>query len=281
MIARISRCSPRLPLRPCVSARNCSLFRCLLLFLSLFPKFVQFVQFVVLLCGGVLTLMPKTALITGGASGIGLATARRLAAEYDVTIVDLRPAPDFRTEIADVRDEERAEMIVRALPRLDALVTCAGVCDDGPSGEMTLERWNRVVSVDLTGTFNYVRAASETFRRQRSGKIVTVASTVALRARRGLADYSAAKAGVIGLTKAAARDLGRYGVNVNAVAPGLVETGLMNRIPEEVRQRLIEETALGRIAKPEDVADVIHFLCSDAARHITGEVIRVDGGQLA
>lgn len=225
--------------------------------------------------------MRKTALITGGASGIGLATARRLANEYDITVVDLHPAPDFRTEIADVRDEGRAEMIVRALPRLDALVTCAGVSGGGPSGEMTLERWSRTVDVDLKGTFVYVQAASEILRRQRSGRIVTMAATVALRARRGLADSSAAKAGVIGLTKAAARDLGRYGVNVNAVAPGLVETGLMERIPEEVRQRLIEETALGRIAKPEDIADVIHFLCSDAARHITGEVIRVDGGQLA
>lgn len=225
--------------------------------------------------------MRKTALITGGASGIGLATARRLANEFEVTVVDLRPAPGFRTEIADVRDGERAEKIVAALPRLDALVTCAGVCDIDPVEELTLERWDRVVGVDLKGTFVYVRAASTHFRRQQSGKVVTVASTVALRGRRGLADASAAKAGVIGLTRAAARDLGRCNVNVNAVAPGLVESPIANRLPEEVRHRLVEETALGRIAKPEDVAEVIHFLCSDAARHITGEVIRVDGGQLA
>jgi 3-oxoacyl-[acyl-carrier protein] reductase len=110
---------------------------------------------------------------------------------------------------------------------------------------------------------------------------VTIASTVAIRARRHLANYVAAKAGVVGLTRAVARDLGRYNVNANAVAPGLVETALAAKIPESVRARLLEETALGRFATPEDVASVVAFLCGEEARHITGEVIRVDGGQLA
>lgn len=217
--------------------------------------------------------MRKVALVTGGSSGIGLAAARRLSGDYDVSVVDLRPAPDFRFFEADVRDTARAREIVGTLPRLDALVTCAGTGRDAP--------WEDVLEVDLTGTFNYIAATAPVFERQRSGKVVTVASTLALRARRNLAAHAAAKAGVVGLTRAAARDLGRHNVNVNAVAPGLVESPLAERVPPEVRERLLEETALGRFATPDDVAAVIAFLCSDDARHITGEVIRVDGGQLA
>ncbi|MBI2899778.1 MAG: SDR family oxidoreductase [Planctomycetes bacterium] len=216
--------------------------------------------------------MTKVAIVTGGSSGIGLATARKLSPDYQVVVVDLRPAEGFDTLVADVRDRARAIEIVKSLPRLDALVTCAGTSQD---------LWEDVLGVDLTGTYNYVCAASPVFESQKSGKIVTIASTVAIRARRRLASHAAAKAGVIGLTRAAARDLGRYGVNVNAVAPGLVEGPLAASVPAEVRQRLIDETALGRLATPEDVAAVVAFLCGDGARYVTGEVIRVDGGQLA
>jgi NAD(P)-dependent dehydrogenase (short-subunit alcohol dehydrogenase family) len=224
----------------------------------------------------------KVALVTGGASGIGLAVAHRLSSQgFTVTIVDRHPAADFSFQEADVRDGRRAEEIVNALPRLDALVTCAGISIDAPLDAITLEQWRDVIDVDLTGTFNYLRAAAPVFKRQKSGKVVTVASTTALRARRNLSNYIAAKAGVVGLTRAAARDLGRYNVNVNAVAPGLVETPLAKSIPDEVRARLIEETALGRLARPEEIAAVIAFLCSEDARHISGETIRIDGGQLA
>ncbi len=224
----------------------------------------------------------RLALVTGGSSGIGLAVVRRfLAAGYEVSVADLRPAEGARYFQADVRDSARADEIVASLSRLDILVTCAGISKDAPLDKQTPEQWKDVLDVDLTGTWAYLHAAAPVMKRQGSGKIVTVASTVALRARRGLSNYVAAKAGVIGLTRAAARDLGRYGVNVNAVAPGLVDTPLASAIPPETRAKLAEETALGRIAVPEDVAGVVWFLCSDDARHVTGEVIRVDGGQLA
>lgn len=224
----------------------------------------------------------RVVLITGGSSGIGLAVARRFKLEgFSVAVADVKPGPEGRFFEADVRDAARAEEIAGALPRLDALVTCAGISQDAPLDKMSPEQWRTVIDVDLTGTFNYLRAAAAVMKRQKSGRIVTVASTVGLRARRGLSNYAAAKAGVVGLTRAAARDLGRYQVNVNAVAPGLVDTPLGAAVPPEARQRLMEETALGRLATPDDIAGVIWFLCSDDARHVTGEVIRVDGGQLA
>ncbi len=235
------------------------------------------------------------ALVTGGASGIGLACVRRFLADgWRVAIADLRPTADSKAihadgaltfYRADVRSLPRAQAVVAAVDRrwgrIDALVCCAGISRAGMLEKMTMEDWEAVLDVDLTGVFSYFRAAAPLFERQRSGKVVAVSSTLALRARHGLTAYVAAKAGVIGLVRAAARDLGRFGVNVNAVCPGLVRTPLTEGVPEEVRKKLREETALGRIAEPEDVAGVIRFLCSDEARHITGEAIRVDGGQLA
>ncbi|MBI4564570.1 MAG: SDR family oxidoreductase [Planctomycetes bacterium] len=225
--------------------------------------------------------MKPVALITGGASGIGLATARRLASDYDVTVVDRRPAPETACIEADVRDAERAEKIVQGLSRLDVLVTCAGLARDGSVETLGPKEWKDVLDVNLIGTVNYLRAAATRMKWQHSGKIVAVSSTTALRARRHLAAYAASKAALMGLVRAAARDLGPFNINVNAVAPGLVETPMGALVPEEIRRRLLEETPLGRFARPEDVAAVIAFLCHEDARHITGEIVRVDGGQLA
>lgn len=239
--------------------------------------------------------MTKVAVVTGAGSGIGLAVTRLFGANgYVVCGVDLEPtqqclavAEATRGKIfqADVSSfsmaREIVQEIVKTHGRIDALVTCAGISRDAGIARMLEHDWDAVVNVDLKGTFNYISAVAPVMRAQNYGKIVTIASTVALRARRCIPNYVAAKAGVIGLTKAAARDLGRHNVNVNAVAPGLVETKLAEQIPPETRARLIEETCLGRIATPEDVANVVLFLCSESARHITGEVIRVDGGQLA
>lgn len=203
----------------------------------------------------------KTALVTGGASGIGLAVAQRLSEDFEVAIVDLRKHPEFLSFDVDVRDAARAKEIVESLPNLEALVTCAGTRD---------EAWDEVMSVDLGGTWNYVGAVGPLFRRKKSGKIVTISATCAMRARRNLASHVAAKAAILGLTRAVARDLGRFNVNVNSIAPGPVDLAAS-----------IEETALGRLATAEDVANAVAFLCSERARAITGEVIRVDGGQLA
>lgn len=242
-----------------------------------------------------MTDLKKVAVITGCGNGIGLACARRFHERgYAIGGIDLKVPAEAAEVIEqsggiffeeDVSRFQRAREIVqdiaRRLKRIDVLVPCAGISVDNPIDRLSEEDWDKVVDVDLKGTFNYISAAAAVFREQKSGKIVTIASTAALRARRSLSNYIAAKAGVIGLTRSAARDLGRYNVNVNAVAPGLVLTRLTEKIPEEIKAKLREETCLGRLAAPEDVAHVVYFLCTDEARHITGEVVRVDGGQLA
>src|SRR5438045_2755744 len=140
------------------------------------------------------------------------------------------------------------------------------------------EAWQEVLDVNLTGAFNCIQAVAQPMRAQRYGKIVNVASHQAFRPGFGIANYAASKAGLIGLTKSAAVDLGPSNVNVNAVAPGFVKTDLLTKLPREVLERAEHESVLGRVAEPEDVARVIVFLCSEAARHITGQVIVVDGG---
>lgn len=162
---------------------------------------------------------------------------------------------------------------------LDILVNNAGINWDGVIWKMTEEQWDSVIEINLKGYFNYVRAVAPIFREQKSGKIVNVTSINGLRGKFGQANYSASKAGIIGLTKTVAKELGKYGINVNAVAPGLIETDMMKQATEEVRKMAIDEIVLKRIGMPEEVADVVAFLCSEMARHVTGEVIKVDGGQ--
>ena len=240
----------------------------------------------------------KVALVTGAASGIGRACAMELArggasiavvdvAGEDVMIQTSHTLKETGARVvtfnADVADHGKASRIIaeaRArLGRLDILVNAAGVNSDAPLWKMTESQWDRVLGVNLKGTFNYLRAVAPLFREQRSGKIVNIASIQGLRGSFGLSNYAASKAGVIGLTKAAAAELGRSGVNVNAVAPGFIETPMLERLPKKVREEAVREAALGRIGEPQDVANLVAFLCSDEARHITGEVIRVDGGQ--
>ncbi|MCA1592962.1 MAG: SDR family oxidoreductase [Acidobacteria bacterium] len=241
----------------------------------------------------------KVAIITGAASGIGRACALELArggaglAVVDIAREELlteaaRSFEEMGARVAvfsaDVSDYEKAGRVLaetlKRLGRVDVLVNAAGTTGDAPLWEMSETQWDSVLSVNLKGTFNYLRAAARVFRQQRSGKIVNVASIEAMRGRFGLANYAASKAGVIALTVSAAVELGRYGVNVNAVAPGFTRTPMIEGLPENVLTEAARESVLGRIAEPEDVARVVAFLCSDAARHITGEVIRVDGGQL-
>jgi 3-oxoacyl-[acyl-carrier protein] reductase len=234
-------------------------------------------------------------LITGGMSGIGLATAAAFARAGDrVSVVDLAEEARGRELVqasggrcfrADVRDCARAQAIVEELVaatgRLDVIVNNAGISRDHVLWKMSEAEWDEVVDVDLKGAFNYLRASAPLLRQQKSGKVVNVASINALRGKAGLANYAAAKSGLIALTRVAARELGPSNVNVNAVAPGWVDTPLTRKFPAEVRAQALRETALGRIGTPEEIADVIFFLCSEQARHITGQVIVVDGGQTA
>lgn len=240
----------------------------------------------------------KRALVTGGSLGIGRAISLDLAASgADVAFTYRRhgeEAMKVAEEIekmghrglalqADVASFEEAQKLVGKVVEefggLDILVNNAGMNWDGVIWKMTEEQWDRVIAVNLKGYFNYIRAVVPILKEQGAGKIVNVTSINGLRGKFGQTNYSASKAGIIGLTKALAREMGRYSVNVNAVAPGLIETEMVKEAPDSVKDMALSEIVLGRLGKPEEVAWVVTFLCSDKARHITGHVIQVDGGQ--
>jgi 3-oxoacyl-[acyl-carrier protein] reductase len=243
-------------------------------------------------------LESKVAIVTGGTRGIGRAIVLDLAASGADVAFTYRKSADLGGELVDIiREMGRRPLAVQAdvssfddaqamvqrvldeFGRLDILVNNAGLNWDGVVWKMAEEQWDRVIEVDLKGTFNYTRAVAPIFRKQGSGKIVNITSINGLRGKFGQTNYSAAKAGVIGFTKACARELGRYNVNVNAIAPGLIETEMVKEAPREVRDMALAEIVLGRLGLPEEVAYVVTFLCTEKARHITGQVIQVDGGQ--
>ncbi len=246
-----------------------------------------------------LGLAGKAALVTGAGRGIGAAIARELAREgCDVALVELGEFEAAETLAADLRSSGRRALAFRAdvsdigaaetniaathaaFGRLDIVVTNAGITRDAPSWKMTEQQWDDVLSVNLKGTFAYCRAAAPVLRAQKSGRIVMIASVNALRGKFGQANYSASKAGVVALTRSLARELGPSNVTVNCIAPGMIRTHMTASLPSEVVDRAVRESALGRIGEPEDVAQLVAFLCSDRARHVTGEVVKVDGGQL-
>jgi 3-oxoacyl-[acyl-carrier protein] reductase len=245
-----------------------------------------------------LGLSGKAAIVTGGRGGIGAAIALALAKEgCDVAVVD-RVADDAARAVvsgveaagrrsalfeADVRGFAAAETVVartvEAFGRLDILVGNAGVTADAMSWKMSEEQWDTVLDVNLKGCFAYARAAAPVLRARKGGRMVFIASINGLRGKAGQANYAASKAGVISLGKTLARELGPSGVTVNVVAPGMVQTAMAQALPANIVQRAVDETALGRIATPDDIANAVVFLCSERARHVTGAVLRVDGGQ--
>jgi 3-oxoacyl-[acyl-carrier protein] reductase len=238
----------------------------------------------------------KVAVVVGGTGGIGAAVCMRLAKEGAKVALTYRTgrkdaeqvvqaieaiSEDALAEAVDIVAydpvSEFMKRVVAKWGRLDVLVYAVAAKDTANLFEMTQDQFSTVLDINLKGCFNWIRAAAPIFKEQGSGKVVNVASVEAIEGW-GSVNDAAAQSGVIGLTLAAARELGPHDVNVNAVIPGLVETAAIKAIPAEVIERGLSRSVLGRLAKPEEVADVILFLCSARARHITGEVIRVDGG---
>jgi 3-oxoacyl-[acyl-carrier protein] reductase len=179
---------------------------------------------------------------------------------------------------ADVADPEQAAALVEAAGELDVLVNNAGITRDGLIARMPDEDWRIVLDTNLGGVFHTCRAATRGMMRRRSGSIVNVTSIVGLRGNPGQTNYAASKGGIIAFTKSLARELGSRNVRVNAVAPGYVDTQLTDILPEELKAAMLQNTPLGRLGEPEDIARAVRFLCSDGASFITGEVLVVDGG---
>jgi len=235
-------------------------------------------------------------MITGAGQGIGRAVCLKLAgAGAHVAALDIEQESlaqtgelvrgqgvEFLDVLADVSDADQmqgaVQKTVERFGSLDVLVNNAGITRDNLLLRMSQEDWQKVLAINLTGTFNGLKAAARVMMKQRSGSIVNLASVVGLMGNAGQANYAASKAGVIGLTKAAARELARRGVRVNAVAPGYIVTRMTARLGEEARAALQEQIPLRRLGQPDDVAEAVLFLASDASRYVTGEILRVDGG---
>ncbi len=239
----------------------------------------------------------KTAVITGGSRGIGLAIAKKLA-EGGANIAVLYVGNESeginaKTELeqygtkveqyfCDVSDFEKSkavcEQVIAEFGKVDILVNNAGITRDKLVLNMDESDFDAVINVNLKGTFNMIKHFYKHFMKNRGGRIVSTSSIVGLIGNAGQANYSASKAGIIGLTKSVARELAGRNVTVNAVAPGYIGTDMTNVLPEKVKETMKAQIPAKRIGTPEDVANVVAFLCSDEAAYITGEVIRVDGG---
>jgi 3-oxoacyl-[acyl-carrier protein] reductase len=242
----------------------------------------------------------KNAIVSGGSQGIGTAVSldfareganvavlyRNSEAEAKEVVSQIqgmgRKAIACKCDIASFADAERVvKEALDAFGRVDILVNNAGMNWDGVCWKMTEEQWDRVIEVNLKGYFNFTRQVAPLFKEQKYGKIINITSINGMRGKFGQTNYSASKAGIIGFTKACAKELGSFGVNVNAVAPGLIETAMLknNEARDKIIDMAMKEMALNRVGQAEDVAAVITFMASDKSKHITGECIKVDGGQ--
>jgi 3-oxoacyl-[acyl-carrier protein] reductase len=241
-------------------------------------------------------LAERVAIVTGGSRGIGVAIAAALAEAGAAVVVAARDADRLERAakdlaatgasiaaiVADVAKREDCDRLVDAAKqrfgRLDVLVNNAGITRDGLLVRMKDEDWDRVMDINLRGAFLMTRAAAKLMMRQKAGRIINIASTAGAMGNAGQANYSAAKAGLIGLTKATARELAHWSILVNAVAPGLIETDMSAAVPEAAREAMLAQVPLGRIGTAREVAEVVRFLAGDGAGYITGQVLHVNGG---
>lgn len=241
----------------------------------------------------------KVALITGGTRGIGRAIALKLSEEgYNIAISYInnnKKAQEVVDEIeknnvkalaikADVSKEEEVnnmmKVINKELGNIDVLVNNAGITRDNLLIRMKTEDWDQVIDTNLRGVFLCTKAVARGMMKKRYGKIVNIASIVGISGNTGQGNYSASKAGVIGFTRSIAKELGSRGINVNAVAPGFIETDMTQVLEDNIKDEMLKSIPLNRAGKPEDVANLVVFLCSEKADYITGQVIHVDGGML-
>ncbi len=242
-------------------------------------------------------LTDKIALVTGAGRGIGRAAAKKLAGQgayvylnYNTSTEAAREAVNeiiqnggsaeaVQCNVADFQAcGEMIDAIIKKSGRLDILVNNAGIMKDGLLMKMSEEDYDTVLEVNLKGTFNTIRHASRYFLKQRSGRIINITSVSGILGNAGQANYSASKAGVIGLTKSVARELASRGILVNAIAPGYVDTEMTGSLPDKVKEQMLAQIPLKRAAAPEEIADVVLFLASGQSSYMTGQILSVDGG---
>jgi 3-oxoacyl-[acyl-carrier protein] reductase len=234
------------------------------------------------------SLEGKRALVTGASKGIGRAIATELATAGATVVVGYRSGKGEAEALAgelggsavqaDISSAEDAKRLVEEAGDLDILVNNAGLTRDGLLARMSDDDWRMVIDTNLASVFYTCRAVTRPMMKKRTGAIVNISSIVGVHGNWGQTNYAASKAGIIGFTKSLAKELGSRNVRANVVAPGYVKTQLTDVLPEEATGAMLENTPLGRLGDPEDVAGAVRFLCSDAASFITGEVLLVDGG---
>ncbi len=243
-------------------------------------------------------LANQIAVVTGAGRGIGRAIALKLAAEgADVVCISRtadnaekiaaevralqRRAWAYAVDVADAKAvDEAVEKLLAETPRVDILVNNAGVTRDGLLMRMSEQDWDTVLDTNVKGAFLFTRALSRVFLKQRSGRIINISSVIGLRGNAGQANYGASKAALLGFTKSVAREFASRGITVNAVAPGFIETDMTSVLSESIRADVLKAIPLGRLGKPEDVAQAVAFLANPGAQYITGQVLAVDGGMV-
>jgi len=244
-------------------------------------------------------LNDKVAVVTGASRGIGRAVALELAKQGAAVVINYNGSQQKAEEVkmlieeaggtaavmqCNVADFEACEAFIKAIikeyGRIDILINNAGITKDGLLMKMPEADFDQVLNINLKGTFNCIRFVSRQMLKQRSGRIINMASVVGVTGNMGQANYAASKAGVIGLTKATARELASRGITVNAVAPGFIESDMTEVLPEEVKASSLAGIPLGKFGKSQDVADTVAFLASEQAGYITGQVLHVDGGMV-